>query len=109
MSRSASPPPCSAAYSVDPVAVGRAVEVTADLDRVRVSWAGRVVADHSRCWARHQSLTDPAHVRAAAVMRAAHHDRRPLVEDQVERRQLSDYDTVFGLDETGVAAGERVA
>jgi transposase len=96
-------------YSVDPVAVGRAVEVTADLDRVRVSWAGRVVADHSRCWARHQSLTDPAHVRAAAAMRAAQHDHRPLVEDQVQRRQLSDYDTVFGLDEAEVAAGERVA
>ena len=96
-------------YSVDPVAVGRAVEVTADLDRVRVSWAGRVVADHSRCWAKHQSLTDPAHVRAAAVMRAAHHDHRLPVQDQVQRRQLSDYDTAFGLDEAGVAAGERVA
>ena len=98
-------------YSVDPAAVGRAVEVTADLDRVRVSWAGRVVADHDRCWARHQSLTDPAHVRTAAVLRA-HHDHRPPAPDQVQRRPLTDYDTVFGLGPpagAGVGAGERVA
>jgi len=61
-------------YSVDPVAVGRKVEVTADLTTVRITWAGRVVGTHERCWARHQTITDPAH-RAALAMAAARHRR----------------------------------
>ena len=48
-------------YSVDPAAVGRKVQVAADLDTVTVTLAGKVVAEHDRCWARHQSITDPAH------------------------------------------------
>lgn len=44
-------------YSVHPTAVGGRIEVTADLDRVRVFCGGRPVADHPRCWARHQSAT----------------------------------------------------
>ena len=39
-------------YSVDPRAIGRVVEVTADLDRVRVRQEGRIIADHARAWAR---------------------------------------------------------
>lgn len=35
--------------------VGRRVEVTADLDRVGVLCAGRLVAEHERCWARRNS------------------------------------------------------
>jgi transposase len=85
-------------YSVHPAAVGRRVQVTADLDRVRVFSQGRVVADHARCWARHQSLTDPVHAQAAATLR---HDRlsvvHPPAHTEVEQRALSDYDTVFGL------------
>jgi transposase len=46
-------------YSVHPAVVGRRVEVTADLDRVGVWCDGRLVADHGRCWARHQTLSDP--------------------------------------------------
>jgi Mu transposase, C-terminal domain len=46
-------------YSVHPAVVGRRVEVAADLDRVRVFCEGRLVADHGRCWARHQTLSDP--------------------------------------------------
>jgi transposase len=46
-------------YSVHPAAVGRRVEVRADLDRVRVGCEGRLVADHERCWARHQTIADP--------------------------------------------------
>src|SRR5919204_1291924 len=48
-------------YSVHPAVVGRRVEVRADLDRVRVRCDGRVVAEHVRCWARHQTISDPAH------------------------------------------------
>nr|WP_051480479.1 integrase core domain-containing protein [Cellulomonas sp. KRMCY2] len=38
-------------YSVDPAAVGRKVEVTANLTSVAVTWAGRLIARHERCWA----------------------------------------------------------
>ena len=37
-------------YSVHPVAVGRRIEVTADLGRVRVCCGGNLVADHDRVW-----------------------------------------------------------
>ena len=39
-------------YSVDPSVIGRLVDVTADLDRVRVRADGRLVANHARVWAR---------------------------------------------------------
>jgi Mu transposase, C-terminal domain len=57
-------------YSVDPAVIGRRVEVTADLSRVRVTCDGRAAADHERCCARHQKVTDPAHLAAAKAMRA---------------------------------------
>ena len=60
-------------YSVHPAVVGRRVRGRAP------TWSGcgcacdgRLVADHVRCWARHQTLSDPAHLRAAAQLR---HDR----------------------------------
>ena len=56
-------------YSVDPSVIGRIVDVSADLDRVRVRADGRVVADHARVWARGQTITDPNHVEAAARLR----------------------------------------
>jgi transposase len=95
-------------YSVHPSAVGRRVEVAADLDQVRVWCDGRLVADHGRCWARHQTLSDPAHLAAAAQLR---HQRAVLgatnagrdTED-VQLRRLTDYDAAFGLDDSqGVA------
>jgi hypothetical protein len=58
-------------YSVHPAAIGRLVEVRADLQTVTVTLAGTTVAEHPRCWARHQSLTDPAHQEAAAALRDA--------------------------------------
>ncbi len=54
-------------YSVHPAVVGRRVQVHADLERVRVWCDGRLVADHPRCWARHQTLSDPAHLAAAKL------------------------------------------
>jgi transposase len=93
-------------YSVHPAAVGRRVEVRADLDRVRAFCDGQLVADHARCWARHQTLGDPAHLDAAARLRR---DRAAAVggrrdPDEVELRCLADYDAAFGLDQDqGVA------
>jgi transposase len=85
-------------YSVDPAAVGRKVVVTADLQHITVSLAGRVVASHERCWARHQTITDPAH-RAAAQALAAARAPVPVAGDEVEQRDLNDYDVVLGLTE----------
>ena len=56
-------------YSVHPAAVGRRVDVAADLERVRVTCEDRILAEHARCWAKHQSLTDPVHARAAELLR----------------------------------------
>jgi hypothetical protein len=86
-------------YSVDPTAIGRVVEVSADLHRVRVRLEGRVVADHVRLWARGSTVTDPAHVQAAARLRAAfQHPRRAVVAAEHELvRDLGEYDRAFGL------------
>jgi hypothetical protein len=66
---------------------------------------GRIVADHERLWAKHQTVSDPEHVAAATALRR---DRigllRPAPEPEVEIRALADYDTALGLDEGGVAA-----
>src|SRR5690606_35331147 len=58
-------------YSVHPSAIGRLVDVVADLEHVTVTCAGQVVARHERCWDVHQTLTDLAHARAAAALRSA--------------------------------------
>ena len=85
-------------YSVHPSVIGRRVEVSADLDTVTVQCAGRVVAAHERCWARHQSITDPRHRAAAELLRAA--PRVPISAGaEVEQRALADYDQIFGLSE----------
>jgi transposase len=86
-------------YSVHPAAVGRRVEVTADLEVVRVNCAGQVVACHPRCWADHQTITDPGHAQAAAMMRQARHlaGHRPA-DTPVAHRDLADYDRVLGVD-----------
>ena len=89
-------------YSVHPEVIGRRVEVSADLDRVRVHAEGRVVADHARVWARHQTLTDPAHRAAATRLRAEHTAAAGAAKPaatEVEERALTDYDTAFGLGE----------
>lgn len=83
-------------YSVHPRAIGRRVEIRMDLDEVVVTCAGEEVARHPRSWARHRTLTDPAHELARKVMRAfaaavAESD------DDVEVRDLSVYDRATGV------------
>jgi transposase len=84
-------------YSVHPAAIGRRIEVTAGLDRVRAACDGQQVAGHDRAWARHQTITDPAHLAAARALRR---DRlevvRPAAEPAVEVRRLADYDAALG-------------
>jgi hypothetical protein len=85
-------------YSVDPRVIGAGVDVAADLDTVRVRHGGRLVAEHPRRWARGMTVTDPAHVAAAAALRHAfqHPTTRPEVQHLV--RDLADYDKAFGID-----------
>ena len=89
-------------YSVDPAAIGRQVTVTADLHRVQVRLDGRIVADHARVWARHMTVTDPAHVAIAHELREQF--TRPRThDDSALARDLSDYDRAFGIDGLDVA------
>ncbi|MBW9112015.1 IS21 family transposase [Microbacterium trichothecenolyticum] len=89
-------------YSVDPHVIGRIVDVTADLDRVRVRCDGRIVADHPRLWARGRVVTDPAHVEMAAVLRREFQQPRAAVGDDLSR-DLADYDRAFGLIDGGLS------
>jgi hypothetical protein len=89
-------------YSVHPAAVGRLVEIRADLHRVTITCMRQVVATHARCWARHQCLTDPDQLAAAAALGAQQH-HRPRSGEQVEQRSLADYDAAFGLTDEQVA------
>jgi Mu transposase, C-terminal domain len=94
-------------YSVDPAVVGRFVDVVADLARVTITCAGTVVGRHQRCWARHQTITDPVHRQTAH--RLAHHASAVRDDAQhlgrtatatavvVEHRDLSVYDAAFGI------------
>ena len=85
-----------------PAAIGRTVTVTADLHRVRVRLDGRLVADHARVWARHMTVTDPAHVVIARQLREQF--GRPLTrDDSALVRDLADYDRAFGIDGLEVA------
>ena len=85
-------------YSVHPAAIGRRIEVTADLARVRAVCDGQPVADHERAWAWHQSISDPAHLAAARAMRRQRVAAlRPAPkEPEVQVRSLADYDAAFG-------------
>jgi len=89
-------------YSVDPVAIGRIVEVIADLDQVRVHLGGRLVAQHPRSWGNALTITDPDHVSTAARLREAFSKPRPATgtgqDTEVVLRDLAVYDAAFGVD-----------
>jgi transposase len=92
-------------YSVHPGVIGRRVEVIADLHRVQAFCDGRLVVDHERLWAKHQTVSDPAHVEAAKLLRRKHLEvARPSAAPEVEVRCLADYDTALGLTDEGVVA-----
>jgi hypothetical protein len=97
-------------YSVDPNVIGRFVDVHADLARVEVRHAGRLVASHDRVWARGMTITDPAHVAAAKVLREQFQLPRPAADphEELDRdltRDLADYDRAFGLIDGGLTDG----
>jgi transposase len=102
-------------YSVHPRAIGRTVTVRADTEEITVTCGDDVVARHARCWARHQSITDPEHAAAARALRgelihqqaarAATARAAALAPDslgiEVEQRELGTYDRMFTLIEGG--------
>ena len=89
-------------YSVDPSVIGRLVDVTADLDRVRVRCDGRLVANHQRVWARGTTVTDPAHVSQAARLRRDFQHPRAAQDGDDLTRDLGDYDRAFGLTDQAI-------
>jgi hypothetical protein len=65
---------------------------------------GDVVADHVRVWARHQTISGPAHVKAGQLLRQQRLAVvQPATEAQVEQRHLTDYDNALGV--TGFDGG----
>jgi len=86
-------------YSIHPAVIGRRIELVVDLHRVRALCDGRLVADHDRAWAWHQTISDPDHLAAAKLLRRERVGTlRPVADLQVEQRCLADYDTALGLD-----------
>ncbi|MGW9033083.1 IS21 family transposase [Streptomyces sp. NPDC055722] len=102
-------------YSVHPRAIGHVVQVCSDTEEITVTCGDDVVARHARCWARHQSITDPEHAAAARRLReevwqqqahgAAAARAALLAPDslgiEVEQRELGTYDRMFTLIEGG--------
>jgi hypothetical protein len=70
------------------------------LDRVRVFCDGKVVADHERIWARHQTITDSVHAAAGRDLRRQRRVAvlRPVGDPEVEQRCLADYHAALGVD-----------
>lgn len=98
-------------YSVDPNAIGRLVDVAADLERVQVRLEGRLVAQHDRVWARGLTLTDPDHVATAKLLREQFRQPRsalPVHDDLAQdlARDLGDYDRAFGLTDGSAGDGQ---
>jgi transposase len=87
-------------YSVDPRAIGRFVDVTADLETVRIAFEGRDAGIHHRSWGRGRTITDPAHVEAAKTLRTAFQNP-PAPPEETDAlgllRDLADYDRAFGV------------
>jgi transposase len=95
-------------YSIHPGVIGRRVQVRADLTRVWASCEGKTVAEHPRSWARHQTFTDPEHAKAATALRRTRFGQVSAPEADpgmvVQVRDLSTYDTAFGIDDQGAAS-----
>ncbi|MET9183609.1 IS21 family transposase [Kitasatospora aureofaciens] len=95
-------------YSVHPRAIGRLVTVRADTEQITVTCGDEVVARHVRCWARHQSITDPEHTAAAGRLHQEVHRQHAAQAQllapagiEVEQRELTTYDRIFTLIEGG--------
>lgn len=95
----------SSDYSVGACVIGRFIDVTADLARVEICHEGRLLAAHGRVWARGMTITDPARVATAKVLREQFQRPRPVDPDEGLTRDLADYDRAFGLIDGGLSDG----
>ncbi len=85
-------------YSVHPKAIGRRIEVTADLDLVVATCAGEEVARHSRSLCPHRTITAVDHARARRELRKRSLDDETAAADiEVEQRDLAAYDRALGI------------
>jgi transposase len=85
-------------YSVHPQAIGRRVEVTADLDFVVVTCVREEVARHKRSLAPHRTITAVEHARARRQLRQRSLDEgASAAEIDVEQRDLAIYDRALGI------------
>lgn len=85
-------------YSIHPAVVGRRIELVVDPGHIKALCEGRLVADHPRVWAKHQTITDADHLAAAKLLRRERIGLvRPATEPEVEQRSLDDYDIALGL------------
>jgi hypothetical protein len=58
---------------------------------------GRLVADHQRVWARHQTVSESDHLLAGRLLRRDRVEVLHPVQTEVEVRNLTDYDSALGL------------
>jgi transposase len=84
-------------YSVHPAVIGRRIQARADLSRLQVWCEGRLVADHQRVWARHQTVSELDHLLAARLLRRDRVEVLHPIQTEVEVRNLTVYDTTLGL------------
>jgi transposase len=86
-------------YSVNPRYVGRRVEARVTLDEIIATCDGTEVARHRRCLAKHQSLLAPEHSRVLQQMRIEAKAVAVVAAalDDIQERDLADYDRVLGL------------
>lgn len=84
-------------YSVHPKAIGRRIEVRADLDTVVVTCADEEVARHRRSLAPHRTITAVDHARARRELKQRVTEQRDSVDVDVEQRDLSVYDRTLGI------------
>ena len=89
-------------YSIHPSVIGRRVEVHADLTRVWATCDGKLVADHQRLWAKHQTVSDFEHLVAAKALQRGRADLvKPVPDADVQVRDLASYDTALGVTTEG--------
>ncbi|UYY83519.1 IS21 family transposase [Arthrobacter sp. YA7-1] len=88
-------------YSVDPSAIGRLIDIRADLATVTAHLGPRLLASHERSWGQRGTITDPEHLHIAGTLRAQlgerPRSRNTASEVIVPMRNLADYDTLFNI------------
>jgi transposase len=81
-------------YSIDPVFAGRRVEIRVSQSEITATVldTGELAARHSRVFAGHQTIVDPAHQDRLEIQRARRRGRHQV---EVEQRSLSVYDALI--------------